>query len=140
MCDISSENYGNYDKHLHNESAKSICSAFPLTSTHFTKDRGSPSILSNESLFSSQKSDADDENFQEKKNKFLRKKPSYYNNKKKKNLKNSENNKNDDDNYIDNSDNHEMDDRNERNDRNDRNERNERRTSIVSKEEEEVKI
>ena len=129
VCDISSESYGKYDRHLHNQSVKSIYSAFPLTPANFTKERGSPSILSDESLFSSQMSYADDENVARKKNKFSSKKSSYYN-KRKKFIRSSETKVNDSttiDNHVDNHDEDEKDERKERK---------ERRASVVSKEEE----
>lgn len=151
VCDISSENYGkNYNKqfsnlNLHNESSKSICSAFPITPTYFTstsrnrntytKQCKSPSILSDESsLLSSQLSYADDRNKIQKNKKISRKKKSYYN-LKKKNFKNSLNCKIDDEDNVD--DDNDDDMNNHR--KEERNERKERRASIVSKEEE-VKI
>ena len=156
MCDISSENYGKYDRQSsHNESARSLLSAFPFTPTQFTKGRGSPSILSESSLFSSQMSFADDEDVVIKKTRNSRKRSNYYGNKRKKSVRNSRSNVSDG-NHTDNDDNDKNDisndknycnnddennhDHNEKGDRNDRNVRKERRASIVSKDDEEIKI
>jgi hypothetical protein len=145
VCDISSENYGKYGRQSsHNHSSRSLISAFPFTPTQFTKEkeRGSPSILSESSLFSSQMSFADDEDVVIKKSRNSRKRSNYYGDKRKKSGRNNVS----DDNHVNNNNNdikygnNEKDDKNDRNERNERNERKERRTSIVSKDDEEVKM
>ena len=82
VCDISSENYGKSDRQSsHNHSTRSLISAFPFTPTQFTKEkeRGSPSILSESSLFSSQMSYADDEDVVMKKSKSRSRSDEYEN-------------------------------------------------------------
>lgn len=122
-----------------------MISAFPFTPTQFTKEkeRGSPSILSESSLFSSQMSYADDEDVVIKKSRNGRKRSNYHSDKRKKSVVR---NNVSDDNHIENNNNDKNDvnygndDKNDHNEKDERSGRNERRASIVSKDDDEVKL